>query len=101
MELLGFLLELIEATLGIGIDGILGVFTDVELDLELLRGTHDALLKTLETHDGVWGDDRSRKIGERREERKENAGGNAKGGGRRRSSSYEMGELLRPCRSQP
>jgi hypothetical protein len=56
MELFGFLLKLVEATLGIGIDGILGVFTDVELDLELLRGTHDALLKTLETHDGVWGE---------------------------------------------
>jgi hypothetical protein len=34
------------------------VFTDVELDLELLRGTHDALLKTLETHDGgMWRND--------------------------------------------
>ena len=103
VELLGFLLELIEATLGVGIDGILGVFTDVELDLELLWGTHDALLKTLETHDGVWGERivqgrlvKEEKKKEEEEERESRWKSQGRGG-----SSYVMGELLlRPFRSQ-
>jgi hypothetical protein len=53
VELLGLFLKLIEATFGIGIDGIFGMFTDVELDLELLWRTHQALLEAFKTHDGV------------------------------------------------
>lgn len=52
MQLLGFLLELLEATLGVAVHRILGLFTEVELDLELLWRADDALLEALETHDG-------------------------------------------------
>jgi hypothetical protein len=52
VKLLGFLLELLEATLGITIDGILGLLGEVELDFELLRGALQTLLETFETHGG-------------------------------------------------
>lgn len=57
VEFLGFLLQLVEATLGIGIDSVLGVFTEVELDLELLWRTRNALLEAFKTHVGSsgWG----------------------------------------------
>lgn len=54
VQLPGLLLELLKASLGIGIDGILGLFADVELDLELLRRSDDTLLEALETHLDRW-----------------------------------------------
>ena len=57
MQLLGLFLQLVKAAFGIGVDGVLGVLANVELGLDLLRGTHDALLKALETHGDRRGSD--------------------------------------------
>ena len=45
MKSLGLLLEFLESPLGIHINGIFGVFADVEFGLELLGGSNDALLE--------------------------------------------------------
>lgn len=37
MELLGLRLELLESAFGVDVDGIFGVFADIELVFELLR----------------------------------------------------------------
>jgi hypothetical protein len=47
------LFQFLEPTFGITVDGILGVFADVELGLERLGRSYDALLKAFETHVGV------------------------------------------------
>lgn len=53
VQLLGLLLKLLEATLGITVHLILGVFAEVELDLELLWRADDTLLEALKTHGGL------------------------------------------------
>lgn len=55
MKFLGFLLEFVEAPFSIGIDSIFGVFTNLELDLELLWRAYNTLLKAFETHIGSSG----------------------------------------------
>jgi len=40
VELLGLRLELLEAALGVDVDGVLGLLADVEFLLELLRCLH-------------------------------------------------------------
>lgn len=80
MEFLSFLLQLVEAAFSIGIDSVLGVFTEIELDLELLRCTRNALLEAFETHvgsSGNWGD----RQGEEREEERSLGSVLAKAGG--------------------
>lgn len=52
VKLLGFLFEFLEAAFGVTVDSILGLFTDIELDFELLRGARQAFLEALETHGG-------------------------------------------------
>lgn len=47
------LFEFLEPTFGITVDGILGVFADVELGLERLGRSYDTLLEAFETHVGV------------------------------------------------
>lgn len=53
VKFLGLLLEFLEPTFGIAVDGILGMFADVELGLERLGRSYDALLEAFETHVGV------------------------------------------------
>lgn len=50
MQFLGLLFEFLEATFGITVDDILGVFTDIELGLERLRRANDAFLEAFQTH---------------------------------------------------
>lgn len=50
MQFLGLLFEFLEATFGVTVDDILGVFTDIELGLERLRRANDAFLETFQTH---------------------------------------------------
>ena len=49
-EFLGFMFEFLEAAFGIEIDGVFGVFAEVELGFKLLGGAADALLKAFEAH---------------------------------------------------
>jgi hypothetical protein len=66
VELLGLLFKLIKSALGIGIDSIFGVLANVELDFELLRRTHNALLEAFETHtaeDSEWESEEVAKAG--------------------------------------
>jgi hypothetical protein len=45
-------LQLLKPSLGVNVDGILGVFADVELELELLWRSNKTFAKTFQTHVG-------------------------------------------------
>jgi hypothetical protein len=50
VQLLGLLLKLLKAALGVNVDGVFGVVANVEALFERLRRASDALADALETH---------------------------------------------------
>ena len=63
MQFLGLLFEFLEASFGVTVDDILGVFTDIELGLERLRRANDAFLEAFQTHFSYFPDPPSLRIG--------------------------------------
>ena len=63
MQFLGLLFEFLEASFGVTVDDILGVFTDIELGLERLRRANDAFLEAFQTHFSYFPDSPSSRIG--------------------------------------
>lgn len=62
MQFLGLLFEFLEASFGVTVDDILGVFTDIELGLERLRRANDAFLEAFQTHFRIFQDPPSLRI---------------------------------------
>lgn len=52
MQFLGLGLQLLKPPLGVNVDGILGMFANVELELQLLWCSSKAFSKAFQTHGG-------------------------------------------------